>query len=371
MLILCTGIVFFACSDDKDEIPEPADLQVSPSKLEFLGNGGRDSVTILTRLETWSAVSSETWCKVSPDGSLLRVNVEAITTPTDRNAVITVISGEERKEISVFQRGASSLAADVEKVELDANGTAVDVKITASSADWEIAENLPEWCRANKNGEYLVVSAVPNESTDPLVGEIVLTLYEKELRLTVEQAGKKASEDKVGGVYTNESGDVVGIVIAITETDKYVVSLKEENDYPLTLFAEPIDTREWEKDGKTACDKIRQEYDWESNYTCIMVCKELESTTGVTGWYIPGCSEDVVWDALADNIEELNKALAENGGDALKNGGSNDRYCTSTMYYDGIWESFVYRILLTDVKDKYESSSTNYFNIRPVLRIAK
>lgn len=42
VLLLCMGIVFFACNDDdKEDLPEPAELQVSPSKLEFLGNGGR------------------------------------------------------------------------------------------------------------------------------------------------------------------------------------------------------------------------------------------------------------------------------------------------------------------------------------------
>ena len=137
VLLLCMGIVFFACNDDdKEDLPEPAELQVSPSKLEFLGNGGRDSVMILTLLDTWDAESSETWCKITPSGNLLLVDVEAVTMPTERAAVITVTSGEEKKEIPVFQKGASTLTAELDTVRLDVKGTAVDVRITASSTDW-------------------------------------------------------------------------------------------------------------------------------------------------------------------------------------------------------------------------------------------
>lgn len=369
MLLLCMGIVFFACSDDKEDIPEPADLQVSPSKLEFLGNGGRDSVTILTLLETWNAVSSEAWCKVAPEGNLLRVNVDAITTPTDRSAVITVTSGEEMKEISVFQKGASTLTVELDTVKLEASGTAVDVKITASSADWVFSTSAT-WCQISKNGEYLVVSADPNESANSNVGEILLTLNEKEVKLVVVQAGKKVSEDKVGSVYLNDDGDVVGVIIAITETDKYVLSLKDEISTPLAFFFQPIDTREYEKDGNAALEKVKQESSWESNYTWAVTCKNMESSTKVTGWYVPGCSEDVIWNALADNIEVLNEALTENGGDPLKNNSTSDRYCTSTMYPNS-WGGEVYRVLLKDVSDKYTSPSTDSFSIRPVLRVAQ
>lgn len=371
MLLLCMGIVFFACNDDKEDVPEPAELQVSPSKLEFLGNGGRDSVVILTLLDTWDAESSETWCKITPLGNLLMVDVEAVTTPTERTAVISVTSGEEKKEISVFQKGASTLTAELDTVRLDVNGMAVDVKITASSADWTFSTE-ETWCHVSKNGEYLVVSADPNDSADSNVGEIFLTLNEKEVKLIVEQAGKPANEDKVGGVYINESGNVVGIIIAITETDKYVVSLKEESGYPLKFFFNSIiDTRDYEKDGKAALEKVKQENDWESNYLWATTCKNMETSTKVTGWYIPGCSEDVIWNALANNIDVLNEALTANGGDSLRKGdSSSDRYCTSTMYVEN-GMAMVYRILLKDITDKYTSYGTDNFYFRPVLRITK
>lgn len=144
-------------------------------------------------------------------------------------------SGEEKKEIPVFQKGASTLTAELDTVRLDVKGTAVDVRITASSTDWTFSTELT-WCHLSKNGEYLVVAADPNESADSNVGEIFLTLNEKKVRLIVEQAGETANEDKVGGVYVNESGDVVGIIIAITETDKYVVSLEEDNNMPFAFF---------------------------------------------------------------------------------------------------------------------------------------
>lgn len=371
VLLLCMGIVFFACNDDdKEDLPEPAELQVSPSKLEFLGNGGRDSVMILTLLDTWDAESSETWCKITPSGNLLLVEVEAVTMPTERAAVITVTSGEEKKEIPVFQKGASTLTAELDTVRLDVKGTAVDVRITASSAEWTFSTELT-WCHLSKNGEYLVVAADPNESADSNVGEIFLTLNEKKVRLIVEQAGKTANEDKVGGVYVNESGDVVGIIIAITETDKYVVSLKEERDLPLKFFFNDIiDTRDCEEDGKAALEKVKQEYDWESNYIWAVTCKNMETSTKVTGWYIPGSGEDVVWNALADNIDILNGALTANGGDNLRNGSSNDKYCTSTMCIES-GMAMVYRILLKDVTDKYTSYGTDYFYFRPVLHITQ
>lgn len=371
VLLLCMGIVFFACNDDdKEDLPEPAELQVSPSKLEFLGNGGRDSVMILTLLDTWDAESSETWCKITPSGNLLLIDVEAVTMPTERAAVITVTSGEEKKEIPVFQKGASTLTAELDTVRLDVKGTAVDVRITASSTDWTFSTELT-WCHLSKNGEYLVVAADPNESADPNVGEIFLTLNEKKVRLIVEQAGETANEDKVGGVYVNESGDVVGIIIAITETDKYVVSLEEENNMPFAFFFNDIiDTREYEKDGKAALEKVKQENNWESNYTWAATCKNMETSTKVTGWYIPGSGEDVVWNALADNFDVLNEALTANGGDSLRKGNSSDKYCTSTMCIENSYAA-IYRIFLNDITDKYTAGGMDYLYIRPVLHITQ
>ena len=63
-----------------------------------------------------------------------------------------------------------------------------------------------------------------------------------------------------------ERWELVGIIIAITETDKYVVSVEEYNNMPFAFFFNDIiDTREDEKDGKAALEKVKQENNGESN----------------------------------------------------------------------------------------------------------
>lgn len=318
MLMLLSGIGFgiASCSDDDDEVKIAAELTLTPSALTFNALGGSEEVAVATKAESWNVTEDQTadWCTVEKAEGKFTVTVAEFSEKTDRTAKLQVTSGEEVKELVVTQKGVSAtLELDAQKVDLTGFGTAVKVKVTGSADNWE-AQAADDWCRLEKDGEYLVVRATLSE-TDRKT-QVTVTLNDAKTVLEVNQTGQ---ETAVGSLYL-VNDQAVGVVLCKTDTTVYILSVKE-NDSPFAdggeeIYNMKIRTDTVRTDGKIATQMIYDDPDFEALYQVAVWCKEQAEKDGVD-WYIPAYNEMAVWNAISENLEMLNSVLSGIGGDVL------------------------------------------------------
>lgn len=100
-ILLLAGIL--ACSDEKTEtVPT---LEVNRSTVDFANEGGMQNVGIITNVDTWSATSNQSWCIVSPNGKMLKIEVLESNERSVREAEIVVKASGLDKSIKVRQLG--------------------------------------------------------------------------------------------------------------------------------------------------------------------------------------------------------------------------------------------------------------------------
>lgn len=104
ILTLCLA----ACSGNDGGTPTPPDsITASPTTLAFEAEGGTAAVSVSATGE-WDAVTTESWLRISKDGSLSttgRVEITAAenTGREERTAVVTLMSGAARAAVEVTQ----------------------------------------------------------------------------------------------------------------------------------------------------------------------------------------------------------------------------------------------------------------------------
>lgn len=371
MLLLFTSIVmgFCACSDDDEEITIKAELKANPTSLEFTALGGENEVTVSTKLNTWNvtADASANWCTVTKGESKFTVKVEEFTKRQDRKATLKITSGDESINFIVTQKAVSAeLAPEKTEVSINGFGTAVKVKMAASSNEWT-ATSEDSWIRTEKDGEYLIIRATLSSSDR--TGKINLSLNDAKSEITVKQSG---AETEIGSlVLAGENGDTpIGVIINNVDNKIYVISMEEK----LTCFTNDdyykmtdIRTDTVKTDGKKALNLIKAVEGYESKYLIAAYCDELEEKTHVKGWYIPAEKENSVWEGLTENKNNINTILKSAGGSELYSKSQN--YWTSTIHYskeDGYASSVI--VKNKEQKNQYITPWYKY-SARCVLRI--
>lgn len=360
MLMLLSGIGFgiASCSDDDDEVKIAAELTLTPSALTFNALGGSEEVVVATKAGSWNVTEDQTadWCTVEKAEGKFTVTVAEFSEKTDRTAKLQVTSGEEVKELVVTQKGVSAtLELDAQKVDLTGFGTAVKVKVTGSADNWE-AQAADDWCRLEKDGEYLVVRATLSE-TDRKT-QVTVTLNDAKTVLEVNQTGQ---ETAVGSLYL-VNDQAVGVVLCKTDTTVYILSVKE-NYLPFTnpviqdgqtyAYKMTIRTDTVKTDGKIATQMIYDDPDFEAHYPAAVWCKEQAEADGVD-WYIPGYSESIVWNAIWDNFSEL-KGVLSGIGEPLA---THIEVCMDNNHY---WNTDPHEQLMND-HAFYWSSTCRYYS---------
>ncbi len=96
-----------SCGDDDDTVVSAAQISVSSESLTFKSEGGSQTISITTGRE-WGSYTSDTWIKVNPESSTshqasvtITVDENAKTAP--REGTVTIMSGAERKTITISQ----------------------------------------------------------------------------------------------------------------------------------------------------------------------------------------------------------------------------------------------------------------------------
>jgi hypothetical protein len=210
VLAIATG-----CSTGNDEpTPEPttpttptnttATLEINTASATptFSSDGGTTQVTITTS-STWTAdvTSSRAsdWCTVSPTSgaagtATLTITTQPNTTYDERNATITIKSGELTKNYVVTQKPKDAILLSTDKVEMKSEGGTFSVTVQANvtydvkkSVDW-----ISQVSSRSLNQKTLTFSVKENASVWR-TGAVTLTNGTTWKSITVTQEGAKGS----------------------------------------------------------------------------------------------------------------------------------------------------------------------------------
>ncbi len=339
LLLLSMVMSFSVCCTDDDEDGDEmnAELTINPTNLEFTALGGTKNVVVSSKLDSWNVIPDATanWCTITKGNGEFIVTVEEFVERIDRKATLKVTSGNESQDFVVIQKAvAADLSPEKEEVSLNGFGTATRVKITASSNEWT-ATSEETWIRTEKDGEDLVIRATL--SSLDRTGKVCLLLNDAKAEITVKQVG---TETTIGGVVFGEDGATpIGVIVNNVDSTNciYVVSLKEEalvftTEDKFYTFTDSLSTNGQKA---TACFKEIQGY--KEKFPAIAYCDQIEKLTGMKGWYIPGCKEKEIWQALVDNKDKINTTLKALQGNVLMESIADQN--TQWGDYRNIWTS--------------------------------
>ena len=123
LLLLITMPLFVACSNDDDGDGEESGIatRFTPSQestkyfangIDFGANSGEQAVTFTTNKQ-WTASSTESWCTITPskgsaDDGTMTIKVSENKSYENREAVVTLKTGELNSYITVRQGGAGN-----------------------------------------------------------------------------------------------------------------------------------------------------------------------------------------------------------------------------------------------------------------------
>ncbi len=172
-----------------------ATLSVTPLNQNVTATAGNTSFAI-TCNSTWSAVSNQTWCTVTPSGSgngTLAVSYLANTSTSQRIATITITaSGASPVNVTVTQAGAApSLSVTPSNQNVGAAAGTTSFTVT-SNTSWTCVSNAT-WCLVTTSGSgngSIIANYGENITTSQRIATITVTASgAPPVTITVTQAG--------------------------------------------------------------------------------------------------------------------------------------------------------------------------------------
>jgi hypothetical protein len=122
------------------------------------------------------------WIDVNSDGNnKLKIHCKENNTGADRKGWITIVFGQNKEEINVFQNGSASyLTIDNNTFNIIKSGGSFTVNVKTDGANYVVSD-IPDYCAVNKSNESFTVNLGENSS------------YERSATLTV-SSGSQSSE---------------------------------------------------------------------------------------------------------------------------------------------------------------------------------
>lgn len=170
-------------------------LAVSTSSITFDAAASQQTVNVTANCD-WKVSCSASWLTINPmsgnANATLTLSAQENTTPTQREATITVAGGGFTRTISVSQRGADvKLTVSPQTLEFSYKAEEKTVAITTNAA-WTITSDQV-WCTVSKssgsNNENITVKVNQNNSPDSRTANVKITAGGKTETVTVTQTG--------------------------------------------------------------------------------------------------------------------------------------------------------------------------------------
>ncbi len=181
MIMLVT--LFISCSsepgvDEPDDVEkEQPVLTVSPAQsISVEATGGSSVISVSTNQGSWSAGSSQSWCKISDKtAGQFTIAVDPNATATVRDATVTVNAGKATPvKIALSQQGAAptlslSPAAGTIVFAASPQEQQFTYQVTTNLTSWEVVVTPAEatWCKVTKDAgnSRFTITAETNRST--------------------------------------------------------------------------------------------------------------------------------------------------------------------------------------------------------------
>lgn len=132
----------------------------------------------------------------------------------------------------------SFVAGDDSPIIFDTTGGTAKVSIIASSSDWEIRKDHPEWVKVTKDGRTLIVTVLPNDDSAERLATVSVGLGKATKSFTVRQFGTapQLRVEQVEQVFKKEGGEVT--IDVFTNSEHWTVS--KIQDAPWLTYQEDL-----------------------------------------------------------------------------------------------------------------------------------
>lgn len=203
---LAVPAIFSGCSkDDTYTYVDAATLTLSQyDPVVFTPQGGSLQISVTTNQESWTAVSDQTWCVVSPQDGKFTITVgESPSAQGVPDATITITAGpafnQATEKLVVRQTALTPATVQLDPAQaiaFPASGGTRTVSVVTNQESWSIASDQ-KWCTVKQGDGSFTVTVTENTSTEsrPEAFVVVKAGPEKNMAvdtLRVRQEGKPA-----------------------------------------------------------------------------------------------------------------------------------------------------------------------------------
>lgn len=199
---LVSALLWSCSSDDSDKSVEPVKIEITSSETEqpIATDGGTTTIQFTTNAP-WTAQTDQTWCKIAPAsggaGSFtLTVTSEANTGYDERNASVTLKSGNQIQTVTIKQKQKDAILLTSSKVEMTADGGGFAIEMQSNvEFEYEISENAKTWIspqtKSNRSlsSSTLHFTAEENTELEKRQGSIIIRSGELSETVTIYQDG--------------------------------------------------------------------------------------------------------------------------------------------------------------------------------------
>jgi hypothetical protein len=150
-LILILAVAIVSCTDSDISVDT---MSVTESNVIFTAAGGSDGYIKVNSTANYTAVSNQSWCTVNASGNTIAVSAVENIELESRAAIVTITSGNNKKEVSVYQHGNVTIFSLTRELNVDHTEQIYEITDITSSVPL-ILTFLPDvtWVRATVTGD--------------------------------------------------------------------------------------------------------------------------------------------------------------------------------------------------------------------------
>jgi hypothetical protein len=154
-IVLILAIAFVSCNESEESVDV---LSIVESNVIFSTSGSNDGYIKVNSIGSYVATSNQTWCTVSINNDMVKVSAVANPELGSRAAIVTITSGDQKEEVSVYQYGVALVIDKTELIFADTDNTSLTAQtvnvICASPVILTIAD---DWVVATLSENILTV----------------------------------------------------------------------------------------------------------------------------------------------------------------------------------------------------------------------
>lgn len=193
-----TFIILTSCEDTVTAEIIYDGIYVDKSYLNFTSTDETKNVVVRASVD-WVYTVSQNWAKVSREGNILTVSVEANKNAEARICELVVSSNDKKKsEIVKITQETSlvTISSDVSELNFSSNDGAFQSLFLKSNGDWQVTR-VPDWLRPSvtkgNGSKSISFSALSeNKSSNARRGAVVISTIDQTLNVNVCQYGAAA-----------------------------------------------------------------------------------------------------------------------------------------------------------------------------------